>query len=66
MDEEKFWNEEYWKKNLAKKEEKNFDFLEDIWLEKYQDILEKIQKNDVLDLGCGLGPIYLIFFEKRI
>ena len=64
MDEEKFWNEEYWKKNLAKKEEKNFDFLEDIWLEKYQDILEKIQKNDVLDLGCGLGQFTSYFLKK--
>ncbi len=48
-----YWNDTYWKKRLDI--EKQYDFLSDIWLDKYQDILSKVPLGMALDLGCGLG-----------
>lgn len=50
-----YWNEEYWKKHLKEHEGEKLDFLEDIWINKYSDIFNKIPKGKALDLGCGLG-----------
>ena len=50
-----YWNEEYWKKHLKSHEGEKLDFLEDIWINKYPEIFEKIPKGKSLDLGCGLG-----------
>lgn len=50
-----YWNEEYWKKHLKEHEGEKLDFLDDIWIQKYSDIFNKIPKGKALDLGCGLG-----------
>jgi len=59
-----YWNDEYWKKNLDRNKGKKLDFLEDLWLEKYADIINNIPKGKVLDLGCGLGQYTKYFLDK--
>lgn len=50
-----YWNDEYWKKNLEKNKDKKLDFLDDLWINKYEDIIKNIHVGKALDLGCGLG-----------
>lgn len=59
-----YWNDEYWRKNLEKNKGKRLDFLEDIWLDKYSEIINNIPKGKVLDLGCGLGQYTKYFIDK--
>lgn len=57
-----YWNNEYWKKNLEKNKDKKLDFLDDLWINKYEDTVKNIPIGKALDLGCGLGQYtkYLI------
>lgn len=36
----------------------------DLWLDEYQDILEKNRNNEILDLGCGIGADTLYLIER--
>ena len=51
MSDKKYWNELYYNnlKNLEK------DFLKDLWLIKYKDIICNVKNKNAIDLGCGLG-----------
>lgn len=66
MDKEikEYWNDTYWKKQLENHEGKNQDFLYDLWADKYQYIIEKINRGTALDLGCGLGQCTKYFMGK--
>lgn len=55
MNNKNYWNDKYWKENLMKNKGKKLDFLSDLWVNKYEDIIDKIPKGKALDLGCGLG-----------
>ena len=59
-----YWNDEYWKKHLETHKGETLDFLTDIWLEKYSDIIEQIPKQNALDLGCGLGQYTKYLMDK--
>lgn len=59
MSDKKYWNEIYYS-NLKKSEK---DFLNDIWMEKYKDIICNINNKNVIDLGCGLGQDSIWLFE---
>lgn len=59
-----YWNDIYWKKNLDKNKLENLDFLKDIWINKYEDIINEIPKGKCLDLGCGIGQYTKYFKEK--
>ena len=59
-----YWNEEYWKKNLKQNEGKKLDFLSDLWISQYDDIIENIKKGKALDLGCGLGQYTQYLLDK--
>ncbi|MCM1052763.1 MAG: class I SAM-dependent methyltransferase [Ruminococcus sp.] len=50
-----YWNDIYWKERLAKNKEEDLDFLTDMWITKYEDIIKDINIGKCLDLGCGLG-----------
>lgn len=50
-----YWNDEYWKNALEEHKGEKLDFIDDIWLLKYEDILKKVNIGKALDLGCGLG-----------
>lgn len=50
-----YWDNDYWEKFLEKNKNGNLDFLDDLWIEKYKDIFDKIKKGKAIDLGCGLG-----------
>ena len=47
----KYWDETYYR-NLKGSEK---DFLNDIWMIKYKDIICNINNKNAIDLGCGLG-----------
>ncbi len=36
----------------------------DLWLDEYKDILEENKKNEILDLGCGIGADTLYLIER--
>lgn len=59
-----YWNDEYWKKNLANHKNEKLDFLNDIWLDKYSDEFKKVTIGDALDLGCGLGQYTKYLLDK--
>ena len=59
-----YWNDEYWKKNLANHEKEELDFLSDIWLNKYEELLKKVRVGEALDLGCGLGQYTQFLLSK--
>lgn len=61
---EKYWNDDYWSKWLKKHEGEKLDFLDDLWLNKYEDIINSIPKGTVLDLGCGIGQYSKYFLDK--
>jgi len=51
MNDEKFWNETYYKDLKQYKP----DFLKDNWMNKYEDFILNLKGKDAIDLGCGLG-----------
>ncbi|NFG59913.1 class I SAM-dependent methyltransferase [Clostridium botulinum] len=55
-------NGEYWDK--VYKNIKDKDIIFDLWLEKFQDILEKHKNDVILDLGCGSGADSLYLVER--
>lgn len=59
-----YWNDIYWKNNLNKNKLENLDFLKDIWVDKYSNIIDNIPKGKCLDLGCGLGQYTKYFKDK--
>lgn len=60
MSDKKYWNEIYYS-NLKESEK---DFLSDIWMEKYKDIICNINNKNAIDLGCGLGQDSIWLFES--
>ncbi len=61
---EKYWNDDYWSKWLKKHEGEKLDFLDDLWINKYEKIINSIPKGSVLDLGCGIGQYSKYFLNK--
>lgn len=59
-----FWNDLYWKKHLEEHKDERLDFLNDFWVDKYAYIIDKIPKENCLDLGCGLGQ-YTKYFSDN-
>ena len=59
-----YWNDIYWKNNLNKNKLENLDFLKDIWIDKYSDVINQIPKGKCLDLGCGIGQ-YTKYFKDE-
>lgn len=47
-----FWNIDYWSNTIKNQKE---DFLKDIWMEKYSDIIKNQENKTAIDLGCGIG-----------
>ena len=48
-----YWNDNYWRRHLAEPE--RMDIFEQLWIGKHQDLIDKLDKGHVLDLGCGIG-----------
>lgn len=59
-----YWNDLYWKKHLEERKGEKLDFLSDLWLDKYQMIVDKIPNGNCLDLGCGLGQYTKYFMDR--
>jgi ubiquinone/menaquinone biosynthesis C-methylase UbiE len=59
------WANDYWVKNLNENKEGNLDFCDNIWIEKYINIFNKIKKGQALDLGCGIGQYTKYLKDKR-
>lgn len=51
MNDEVFWNENYYKEI----ENSKLDFLEDTWMNQYKEIICNVENKNAIDLGCGLG-----------
>lgn len=49
---QEYWNEGYWKRVINN--QKN-SFENENWLDKYKEIINKIEGNNAVDLGCGIG-----------
>lgn len=49
---QEYWNEGYWKRVINN--QKN-SFKNENWLDKYKEIINKIEGNSAVDLGCGIG-----------
>ena len=49
---QEYWNEGYWKRVINN--QKN-SFKNRNWLDKYKEIINKIEGNSAVDLGCGIG-----------
>ncbi len=61
---EKYWNDDYWSKWSKKHEGEKLDFLDDLWINKYEKIINSIPRGSVLDLGCGIGQYSKYFLNK--
>jgi len=48
-----YWNDKYWRRHLAEPE--RMDIFEQLWIDKHQELIDKLNKGHVLDLGCGIG-----------
>ena len=48
-----YWNDKYWRRHLAEPE--RMDIFEQLWIGKHQELIDKLNKGHVLDLGCGIG-----------
>lgn len=59
-----YWNENYWKYYFEKSKNKKLDFTNNMWVDKYKNIIDKINGKKVLDLGCGLGQYTKYFLDK--
>lgn len=55
-------NRDYW--NNIYKEKINEKIVYDLWLDKYEDIINKCKDKAVLDLGCGSGN-NLLYLKER-
>ncbi len=60
MSDKKYWDENYY--NNLKDGEK--DFVKDIWLLKYKDIIGNVKNKMAIDLGCGLGQDSIWLLEN--
>jgi len=60
MSDKKYWNDVYYS-NLKDSEK---DFLKDIWLIKYKDIISNLRNKNAIDLGCGLGQDSIWLLEN--
>ena len=60
MNNEKYWNDAF--KNET--DNQKTDYLNDIWMEKYKDIINQNNIGIALDLGCGLGQDSLYLKQK--
>lgn len=54
-----YWDEKYWEKNIN-----GGDFKKDLWVQKYENILDKISGCECLDLGCGIGQFTKYWQDK--
>lgn len=54
-----YWNEKYWTRHMR---DDDLDNIEDIWIEKYQDIILSCS-GTLLDLGCGVGQYSAYFTD---
>ena len=48
-----YWNDNYWRRHLAEPE--RMDIFEELWIGKHQELIDKLNKGNALDLGCGIG-----------
>ncbi len=55
MSDKKYWDEIYYS---------NLKESNDIWMEKYNDIICNINNKNAIDLGCGLGQDSIWLFER--
>lgn len=62
--EENYWNNIYWKNHLKENKGKKLDFLSDLWIEKYSNVIDALPKGKALDLGCGLGQYTKYLLNK--
>ena len=51
MGDKKYWEEIYYE-NLKESEK---DFVKDVWMLKYKNIICNVKNKKAIDLGCGLG-----------
>ncbi len=49
---QEYWNEGYWKRVINNQKKL---FKSENWLDKYKGIINKVEGNSVVDLGCGIG-----------
>lgn len=49
---QEFWDNEYWKDVI---DNNKIDFMQDSWMEKYIDDMNKVECKNAIDLGCGIG-----------
>ena len=49
---QEYWNEGYWKRVINN--QKN-SFKNRNWIDKYKEIINKVEGNNAVDLGCGIG-----------
>ena len=47
-----YWNNEYWEDNIKNNKT---DFMKDNQMEKYSDIIMKVEFKKAIDLSCGIG-----------
>lgn len=57
-----YWNDCYWASRIEKSKDK-MDFLSEMWVDKYKDIIKEINVGTCLDLGCGLGQFTKYFYD---
>lgn len=56
-----YWNQGYWEENIKNNKT---DFLKDNWMEKYIDIINKLEDRNAIDLGCGIGQDTKYLLDK--
>ena len=47
-----YWNDNYWRRHLAEPE--RMDIFEELWIDKHQEMIDKLNKGHALDLGVAL------------
>ena len=56
-----YWDEKYWEKHLR---EDDLENVEELWVRKYEHLIDVNEHRNVLDLGCGIGQ-YTRYFLNR-
>lgn len=56
-----YWNDKYWDKHLK---EDDLENIEELWIKKYEYIINKENNKKVLDLGCGIGQYTKYFVDN--